>query len=293
MPVNPVLLHCLAKVAKTLTRASLVAVTLVAAAPTAGADPQAARSATTPILFENYTDMWWAGSAENGWGMSIQQHGNTQFNALYIYDSNGKPTWYVMPGGMWNIESNSYSGPIYQPRSAPLDRYNPGQFEVGTSPGFVSITFVSRSTALLQYVINGVFGQKAIERQVFGSGVAPLQVGDMWWGGSAQDGWGISIVQQAGTLFGAWYSYGPDGKPTWHVLPGGSWNGNTYSGPFYSTTGSPWLGATYKPDDLIVTAAGTLTLVFSDAGHATMTYAFTSGPFAGTTQSKAIVRQPY
>lgn len=30
----------------------------------------------------NYSDMWWAGTAEDGWGMSIQQHGNIQFVAI-------------------------------------------------------------------------------------------------------------------------------------------------------------------------------------------------------------------
>ncbi len=241
----------------------------------------------------DYTDMWWAGQAENGWGMSIQQHGNIQFNAIYVYDDAGKPTWYVMPGGTWNSNFTTFSGPIYQPTSAPLNNYNPAQFVAGASPGNVTIAFTSNSTATLQYTIGGISGQKAIQRQEFGSGTSPLNVGDMWWGGSAQDGWGISIVQRTGILFGAWYTYGPDGKVAWYVLPSGMWVGTTYSGPFYSTTGSPWLGATYNPNQLAVTAAGTMTLNFSSATSATMTYTFTGGSFAGTTQSKAIIRMGY
>ena len=245
----------------------------------------------------NYSDMWWAGTAENGWGMSIQQHGQIQLNALYVYDNAGKPIWYVLPGGMWNSDFTTYAGAIYQPTSAPLNNYSKEQFKVGAPVGNISINFTSNSTATLQYVINGISGQKSIQRQLFGRGTSPMTVGDMWWGGTAQDGWGISITQQAGILFAAWYTYGPDGKATWYVMTDGTWSGNTYTGSFFSTTSSAWLGVTYDPNQLKIVPPdgkmGTLTLNFSDANNATMTYAFTSGPFAGTTQSKPIVRQPY
>ena len=241
----------------------------------------------------SYSDMWWAGQAENGWGMSIQQHGNIQFNALYIYDSNGKPTWYVLPNGTWNANFTSYTGLLYQPTSAPLNNYTPAQLVVPPSPGNVTLNFTSNSTATLQYTINGVSGQKSMQRQAFGAGTSPLAVGDMWWVGESQNGWGINLVQHAGIVFGVWYTYGLDGKPTWYVLPTGTWNGNTYSGLFYSTAGSAWLGTTYNPGQLAVTEAGTMSFSFANANAATMNYTFTSGPFAGTTQSKNIVRQPY
>ena len=241
----------------------------------------------------NYSDMWWGGEAENGWGMSIQQHGNIQFIAFYVYDNAGKPTWYVLPNGTWNANFTVYTGALYQPTSAPLNNYTPAQFVVGNSPGSATLTFSSLSTATLQYSINGISGQKSMQRQVFGRGTSPLTVGDMWWAGSTQDGWGINLVQQSGVVFAVWYTYGSDGKPTWFVLPDGTWTNNTYSGPFYSTTGSVWLGAAYNPNQLMVTAAGTLSFNFANANNATMNYSFSSGPFSGTAQSKAIVRQPY
>lgn len=241
----------------------------------------------------NYTDMWWAGESENGWGMSIQQHGNVQFNAMYVYDGTGKPAWYVMPGGAWNADFTAYTGALYQSTSAPLNNYTTAQFLAGASKGTATIRFTSSSTATLQYTINGVAGQKALSRMVFGSGAAPLTVADMWWAGASQDGWGINLIQHAGIIFGVWYTYGPDGKATWYVLPTGTWTATTYSGPFYSTTGSAWVGASYNPNQLIVTEAGTLSFSFANANAATMSYTFTSGPFAGTTQSKAIVRLPY
>ena len=265
--------------------------TLVAATFGAGMVKAAVTAAITGPA--NYSDMWWAGTSENGWGMSIQQHGNTQFNAIYVYDSAGKPVWYVMPGGQWNANFTSYSGLIFQPTSAPLNNYNPAQFVAGNSVGNVTITFTGPANATLQYTINGTPGQKSLQRQEFGSGTAPLSVGDMWWGDMAQNGWGVNIVQHAGSLFGVWFTYGVDGKATWYVLPAGAWAGNTYSGDFYSTTGSAWLGVTYNPALLAATKAGTMSFNFSNANSATFTYSFTAPPYAGTTQSKAILRQVF
>jgi hypothetical protein len=226
--------------------------------------------------------------------MSIKQHvaSDLQFNALYVYDAAGKPRWYVMPGGSWNANYTTFSGPLYRPKGAPLDNYNTAALVVGASSGSASINFTDNDNATLTYTIDNVSGAKKITRQHFGSGSAPLQVADMWWVGEKENGWGINIAQQGGALFSVWYTYGRDGETQWYVMPTGTWNGFTYSGPFYSTTGSPWLGTTYNPATLVVTQAGTMSLEFTSATNATMSYTFNSGPFTGS-QVKNIIRQPY
>jgi hypothetical protein len=243
----------------------------------------------------DYSDMWWAGGSENGWGVSIQQHGNgVQVNALYVYDNAGVPRWYVMSGGNWSNDFSTFTGPLYQPTGAPLNRFNTNQIVVGASVGTLTVDFSSSDTATLKYTINGISGSKQISRQRFGgSGAAPLSVGDLWWGGVAENGWGINIAQQQDALFAVWYTYGADGKAQWLVMSGGGWNGNTYSAPLYATTGSPWLGSNYNPSALTVLQVGTMSISFSSPNAATMNYAFTAGPFAGTSQSKTIERQPY
>lgn len=248
----------------------------------------------------NYSDLWWAGEAENGWGMSVQQHGSTQFNALYVYDDLGRPTWYVMSGVLTTTNPPTVSGTIYQPTSTPLNNYDPTGFNAAAAagrlnaPGTARITYTGNSTARLEYTINGISGSKNMSRQVFGGLTAPFDVGDMWWGGQSQNGWGISLIAHEGIVFGAWYTYGPNGQPTWYVLSRGTWSGNTVTGALYSTTGSRWLGATFPPirsQDIL--EVGTLTLNFANANAATMTYRFTAGPFAGTQQTKPLVRQEY
>ena len=113
--------------------------------------------------------------------------------------------------------------------------------------------------------------------------------GDMWWGGTAQNGWGVAINQQYRTLFSVWYTYDPSGRTVWYVVPGGAWTAaNTFSGTAYRTTSSAWLGAPYNPGALQLNPVGAITFTFHDRDNATMTYTVD-----GVSQSKAITRQPF
>ena len=235
----------------------------------------------------DYSDMWWTGATENGWGMSITQHGSIQFVVMYVYDASGKPLWYVMPGGAWNPNRTEYKGTLYLPTSAPFSAYDTTQFKANAPVGTATLSYSSDSDMVLSYTINGVSGTKTLTRQAFGGGTPVLKVNDLWWN-PAENGWGLNIAQQGAALFPVWYTYDATGKDTWFVVPAGAWTGNSYAGDIYATTGSPWLGATYNPVSLVVTKVGAMTLNFSDANNATMTYSVN-----GVTQTKSIVRQPF
>jgi len=206
-----------------------------------------------------WQDLWWSGYAETGWGMSIIQHRDMLVGIIYAYDDAGKPIWYVMPGGSWNSAHTSFTGAVYVPKGSPYFAYDTARFDVGASVGSATLAFNQYNNATLDYVINGVSGHKDITRLDFGRNeVTPLSgLGDLWWGGVKQDGWGIAVMQQSNTLFANWYTYDANGAPTWFVLPGGSWiDGNTYQGTLYRTTGSPWLGKTYDSSKLDTVPAG-------------------------------------
>ena len=238
----------------------------------------------------DYSDLWWAGETENGWGMTIMQKGDVQFNAFYIYDAQGNPTWFVMPGGTWDTGFSRFTGALYQASGSSLFAYDVSRLTVAPSIGVGSLTFTSANTASFDYTINGVTARKRISRQPFGvrDATPRLAIRDLWWGGIGENGWGISIAQQDRTLFAVWFTYDASGRPLWLVMPGGNWVGDTYSGGLFTTTGSPWLGAVYDPTRLRVTRAGTLSLKFTDQDSATMTYTVN-----GVTQSKTITRQPF
>jgi hypothetical protein len=210
---------------------------------------------------------------------------------MYIYDVNGQPQWVVFPVGTWNADFTAYSGELYIPSGAWFRAYDSARFVVGASVGRATLTFASPNAATLSYTINGESGSKSITRQPFGpqDSTPVATYGDLWWGGTAQNGWGVAINQQYRTLFSVWYTYDNTGKTVWYVIPGGAWtSANTYSGAAYRVTSSRWLGTTYNPAAFSPQAVGNVTFTFTDINNAVMTYTVD-----GITQSKNLSRQPF
>jgi hypothetical protein len=240
---------------------------------------------------DNYQDLWWSGLAENGWGMSIVQHREILFSELFIYDAQGKPLWVVMPGGAWDASFTRFSGPVYIPVGSYFAAYDVSRHTVGAQAGTVTLTFAGRNAATLEYTINGVSGVKQISRLGFGPiDTTPVATyGDLWWGGLAQNGWGVVMNQQYRTLFTLWYTYDREGRPTWFVMPNGSWTAaNTWSGPAYRASGSAWLGVPYDASRHSVSPVGTMTFTFTDAQNAAMSYTID-----GVSGSNALTRLPF
>ena len=95
---------------------------------------------------------------------------------------------------------------------------------------------------------------------------------DHWWN-PQESGMGFSIMQHpSDRIFAAWFVYDQAGQPTWYTLQPGEWLSSTvYSGPIYKTTGTH-LGATYNPEQLVVTPVGTGTFNFWNDSNATFNY---------------------
>lgn len=229
-----------------------------------------------PAAAPNIKDMWWT-PLENGWGMSIVQHGNNLFGVIYAYDALGKPTWFVMPAGGWNQAYTRHEGQVYAPRGSPFFQYDAASFVPGPGIGNIVIALdnnVNPTTAVVDYTIDGVTGRKFLSRQPFGNGTNAHAASraDMYWGGVSQTGWGLAILQQGDTLFNVWFTYDVAGAPTWLVMPGGKWTAiDTYEGRIYRTLGSPWLGRQYEQSQLQVFDSGPYRLRF-DGDNATLDY---------------------
>lgn len=239
----------------------------------------------------SYQDLWWAGPQENGWGVSIVQRGRSLFASMYIYDSAGRPQWVALLGGTWNADFTAYTGPLYIPQGSSFAAYDASRFVVGAPVGTATLTFANANTARLDYTIGGVSGTKAISRQPYGPpDSTPVgSFADLWWAGTSQNGWGITISQQYRTLFAVWFTYDTQGRNTWFVVPGGTWTaGNVFTGTAYRTTSSPWVGATYDPSRFAITPAGTVTFTFNGDG----TGAGMAWTIDGLSGSSALTRQP-
>ncbi|HEX4779324.1 MAG TPA: trypsin-like peptidase domain-containing protein [Usitatibacter sp.] len=238
---------------------------------------------------QNYTALWWNPS-ESGWGLSINQHSSALFAAWYAYAIGGTPTWVVMPGGTWT-STTTIQGDVYATSGPPsTGPYNISQVST-TKVGTATIALSGTDRAVLSYTVNGVSGTKSIQKQSFGTGdSSPIaSYGDLWWNAS-ESGWGLSIAQQDHTLFSVIYTYGQYGGPIWYVMPGGAWNGATYSGTLFRTQAAPgsFYGSAFNAAAVKATAVGTMSIAFSGTSSATLTYTVD-----GQTFRKQIARQPF
>lgn len=111
---------------------------------------------------------------------------------------------------------------------------------------------------------------------------------DLWYIPS-ESGWGVNFIQQEDTLFGTFFVYGPDNKPTWYVAPGmvaTSAGSLTFAGDLYTTTTGSWFGATWNPSLLGSRKVGTATFTLQTVTTGTLTYSVD-----GVNVTKQVVRQ--
>jgi hypothetical protein len=212
----------------------------------------------------NFQDLWWAGPAENGWGVSIVQHGEHLVPTIFAYDPAGRATWFAMPSGAWNTSRDVFNGKLYSPRGKPLGSHSSADLVVGPSVGAASLTFIDAMNAVLEIDVGGHVTRKVLNRQLFGpmSAGMPQRYGDMWWAGPSQSGWGLVLQQQYSTLFGVLFTYREDGSPAWVAMPSGFWSATeTFEGRAYSSTNPTWMKA-YDAAQLANTDVGAFKVRF-------------------------------
>jgi hypothetical protein len=225
-------------------------------------------------------DLWWGGMSENGWGVSVFEHpGDNElalpklFVLLFVYDAQGNPVWYVMPSGFWTSGYGStWRAPIYLPHGSPYYAYDAGTHGIGSIIGELELEFTGAQGIAMHYRFYGFvvpargIGSKALTRLDFSGGPpSPRQkVDDLWWGGFAQNGWGIAVHENPGTIFSIWFTYDDNSQPTWFAMSNGSWtDANTFSGPIFKPFGPEWIGLPYDATRHRVDAVGSFSLRFA------------------------------
>ena len=116
----------------------------------------------------DFSDMWWNPN-ESGWGANVIQQGDNIFVTFFVYDQNGKPTWFVGPNtanaGLVNGKQR-FSGQLF---STTGPYFGGASFNasgvVSTQVGTVTIDFSDNSDATITYGVNGVNVTKSIQRQ--------------------------------------------------------------------------------------------------------------------------------
>lgn len=228
--------------------------------------------------------MWWEGPQQTGWGVSVPQHGAAVFPVVFAYDDSGAPTWYVLEGD-WTLGFGSnYEGHLVTFAGAPYFAFDTSRVKAQVLPGNVGL-FMNGSPYGTLYVPRF---ESAIGSRILDSSTYPMQpldfapdviqpergLSDIWWGGPAQAGWGISIAEDKGNLFATWFTYDAGGKATWFAMTEGAWIGpDTWAGPVYRTTGrSIFQWPPYDASRFSATRVGDFKLRFSGTSAATFEY---------------------
>jgi len=241
-----------------------------------------------PAATAPYTGLWWNPN-ESGWGMSVTRHGSLNFVAVYSYDQNGEPIWYVISN--CPIMGDSCTGDLYAvsggtPPTAPWN----GAGKVVSKVGAGTLTFADADNGTFDFIIDGSIGSKPITRQIFATGDTPVAAdySDLWWNPN-ESGWGVALTHQFGIIFAAWYAYDASGKATWYVASNCVVSGNGCSGELYKVAGGMPLSAIWNGLNIAITQVGSVAFAFSDTDNGVMSY-IVNGDAA---IARAIVRQGF
>ena len=125
-----------------------------------------ATGSTPPAV--DYTSLYWASPAnsESGWGVSLTQQFGIIFVALYTYDANKKPIWYVVTN--CPVVGNGCTGLLYQVNGGriPTDAWGTPALDV-KPVGNMTLSFTDASNGTMSFTINNVAGSKVITKQIF------------------------------------------------------------------------------------------------------------------------------
>jgi hypothetical protein len=205
--------------------------------------------AATPFSVDA-SDLWF-NPAESGWGVNLAQQGDTAFLTLYVYGSDGRPTWYVASAMLGQKTSSaagdvSFSGDLYATTGPAFSgAFNPNAV-VTTRVGTATFDITAGTMGTLTYTVNGIRIVKQLVRQTWRENAA---------GGSY-------IGYLSGSC--ATTTNGPEESLTFTI------NQSTTSSFFMNTTGTTGVSCgyngTYSQDGRLGHVEGTLSCTNGKAG---------------------------
>lgn len=116
----------------------------------------------------------------------------------------------------------------------------------------------------------------------------------LWWN-PAESGWGINVDHQGNIVFATLFTYDAAGAPLWLVMSNGAMqsNGTTFTGELYRTTGPAFNAVPFTPiGPANIAQVGTMTLAFSGANAATLSYTFNGVPVIKTIERQVFGSRP-
>jgi hypothetical protein len=255
----------------------------------------------------NYGGLWWnapAGS-EPGWGINFAHQGDTIFATWFTFGLDGNPLWLVTAAS--KSAPNVYSGKLYTGTGPPLGAVQFDSSKVSSvEAGTATFTFGDDGNATFAYTVDGVAQTKTITRQQFGTAMpactwnagtslaSATNFQDIWWAApsGSESGWGINLNHQGDTIFGAWFTFGTDGKPLWLVVAANRTAPNVYSGDLYTGTGPAYNAVPFDPATVAPQKVGSATFTFVDGNTASFAYSVALGGDV-IARTKSLTRQVF
>jgi lysyl endopeptidase len=242
----------------------------------------------------NYTDLWWAGEAESGWGVNLNHQSDIIFATLFTYAADHSGLWLVAT--MNKQADGSYTGPLLQ-TVGPAFNASPWTGITFTQVGTMTVTFAGTGQGTLVYTVNGTSVTKSIQREVFStpptcifttaSRASATNYQDLWWAGQAESGWGVNFTHQGTIIFATLFTYASDNRGLWLVATMNKQADGSFSGDLLRTTGPAFNAVPWAPP-ITFTTVGTMRAAFSDGITGTLTYSVDGVPV-----TKAIQREVF
>ena len=263
-------------------------------------------SASFTIATTNHSAMWWAGSAESGWGLNVNQQGNAIFGTLFNYEAAGlgtqNPALWLVASAARVGTTDSFAGDLLRVVGPAFNAtpFTPITAVNSTRVGSFRIDFSGSNAATLTYDVSGagtggtgVTITKNITRQEFatlpkcvftgGDRVFDFNYQDLWWN-PAESGWGINFTHQSETIFATLFTYQPGvgnfNKGMWltatmkeEPLTTAS-TVDVFQGDLLRVTGSAFNASPFIPLNAAtnVTRVGNMRVEFKNGNSATLIY---------------------
>ncbi len=223
---------------------------------------------------------WWYDSTQPGTGLAVAiQDNNKVFLAWFVYDAQGRTTWYASGGSMAN--ENTYVGEL---RRWTGWAWGTEPYSMPTSQVVGSVTLIfnkgSNDSISFTATVNGT-----VVTNNYGAFMKDFAPGDKdsrnltgWWYDPNYNGMGFYLDARGGKMAMVWYNYRDDHSPRWWTSTGAFADGAaTYSGALDGWMNGQCVGCPFtSPPQMIPGEGGTITINFTDADHATATIGTTT-----------------
>jgi hypothetical protein len=115
----------------------------------------------------DFSDLWWAGQSEDGWGINFIQQSEVIFATMFVYGPDNSPRWYVASNlSPTSSGATTFGGTLYRTTGPYFGTTWTGA-ATPTPVGNMQVAFNSASTGTLTYSVDGVSVTKQITRQTW------------------------------------------------------------------------------------------------------------------------------